>query len=137
MEIKLKRNKFEDNYTLGTLYINDVYFCDTKEDKVRDFGNSTSFDKHIIETDLNSAIPYGTYNISVNFSSFFQRDLPILENVPYFKGVRLHAQVGLGDIVGCILIGINKNGTLTNGSKIESDLVNKIQTSTNVKITIC
>ena len=33
MKLKLIRKYKKSNYTIGKLYINDVYFCDTLEDK--------------------------------------------------------------------------------------------------------
>jgi hypothetical protein len=50
MKLKLIRKYFRETYTIGELFINDNYFCDTLEDKVRD--------KKIKDV---TAIPYGTY----------------------------------------------------------------------------
>ena len=36
MKIKVKRYDFKDTYTVGRMYIDDVYFCYTLEDKVRE-----------------------------------------------------------------------------------------------------
>jgi len=35
MELKLIRKYFKDTYTIGKLYIDGLYFCDTLEDKDR------------------------------------------------------------------------------------------------------
>nr|DAV06131.1 MAG TPA: hypothetical protein [Bacteriophage sp.] len=35
MNLLIKRIAKRDNYTIGKLYIDDVYFCDTLEDKDR------------------------------------------------------------------------------------------------------
>ena len=35
MEIKIKRIARKDTYTIGKMYIDGVYFCDTLEDKDR------------------------------------------------------------------------------------------------------
>lgn len=36
MELTLKRIALRDTYTIGKLYINGVYLCETLEDRVRD-----------------------------------------------------------------------------------------------------
>ena len=36
MKLTLKRIALRPTYTIGKLYIDDVYFCDTIEDTVRD-----------------------------------------------------------------------------------------------------
>ena len=35
MKLKVKRIALKENYTIGRLFIDDVYFCDTLEDKVK------------------------------------------------------------------------------------------------------
>jgi hypothetical protein len=42
MKLLLKRMARKDSYTIGKLYINDEYFCDTLEDKDRGLTQSMS-----------------------------------------------------------------------------------------------
>ena len=44
MKLILKRIALRDTYTIGKLYIDGVYFCDTLEDKVRDLNKNGKFD---------------------------------------------------------------------------------------------
>ena len=44
MKIVLKRIALRDTYTIGKLYIDDKYICDTVEDKVRDINKNGVFD---------------------------------------------------------------------------------------------
>ena len=44
MKLKLKRIALNKDYTIGKLYIDDVYFCDTLEDTVRDLNKNGKFD---------------------------------------------------------------------------------------------
>nr|DAF96408.1 MAG TPA: hypothetical protein [Podoviridae sp. ctG4L18]DAO74144.1 MAG TPA: hypothetical protein [Bacteriophage sp.] len=44
MKLTLKRIALRPTYTIGKLYIDDVYFCDTIEDTVRDTNKSGKFD---------------------------------------------------------------------------------------------
>ena len=44
MKLTLKRIALCQTYTIGKLYIDDDYFCDTLEDTVRDTNKSGKFD---------------------------------------------------------------------------------------------
>ena len=79
MKLLLKRIAQKPNYTIGRLYIDGQYFCDTLEDAVRE--------KKIAGK---TAIPEGTYEVIVNRSPKFKRDLPLLIDVPNFEGIRIH-----------------------------------------------
>lgn len=111
MKLKLKRIFKGDKYTIGHLYINNIYFCDTLEDKVR---NLPKEPKIYGET----AIPAGTYEIDMNTVSpkFKNRSwakkwggiVPRLKNVPYFEGVLIHVGNNKDDTDGCIIVGDNQ-----------------------------
>lgn len=113
MKLKLIRKYFRETYTIGELFINDNYFCDTLEDKVRD--------KKIKDV---TAIPYGTYQVIVNKSPKMKRDLPRLVNVPNYEGILIHRGNTADDTSGCILVGENKvKGKVINSTKYEIRLV--------------
>lgn len=93
MEIKVIRDSFTET-TLGKLYIDGVFFCDTLEDKVRDkkeYGIT--------------AIPAGKYQVVINWSNRFKQYMPLLINVPNYEGVRIHPGNKHEDSHGCILVG--------------------------------
>lgn len=75
MTILLKRIALRDTYTIGKLYIDGQYICDTIEDKVRDLSKEK---KVYGET----AIPYGTYKVLWTYSPKYKKYMPLLENVP-------------------------------------------------------
>ena len=109
MILTLHRAFRKEKYTIGKLYIDGVYFCDTLEDTVRDLNkdgdlNDPGEKKIYSET----AIPYGTYTIIVNKSPKFKRMLPRLLNVPHFEGILIHAGNNPSHTAGCILVGRNK-----------------------------
>ncbi len=66
-ELMLIRYVYSDNSTIGKLYINGEYFCDTLEDKTRD-----------IKVYGETAIPEGTYKVIINMSNRFKVLMPLL-----------------------------------------------------------
>jgi len=125
MKLELKRIAYRDKYTIGRLFINDEYFCDTLEDIPRDI-------KVMNET----CIPKGVYRIIINISNRFKRLMPLLLNVPGFEGIRIHAGNSSQDTSGCILVGENKIvGRLVN-SKATFEKLFAILNNTKETITI-
>lgn len=94
MKLELKREHGTLKYTLGSLYIDGVYFCKTLEDQERE-------EKIKGET----AIPLGTYEVIVTYSNRFGMLMPLLLNVPNFEGIRIHSGNTHEDTEGCILVG--------------------------------
>lgn len=95
--LHLKRETITDKSTIGTLSIDDEFFCYTLEDVVRPkkiFGET--------------AIPPGTYKGIVNMSNRFKKRMPLLIDVPGFRGVRIHSGNTAADTQGCILVGFVK-----------------------------
>lgn len=106
MKLTLKRIALKPTYTIGKLYIDGVYFCDTLEDAVRE--------KKIPNI---TAIPYGTYKVTLRVRSprfstkaafnWCSGYLPRLINVPNFDGILIHSGNSARDSSGCILVGRN------------------------------
>ena len=129
MRLKLKRRYFGEDYTIGSLFIDGVYFCDTIEDKNMDFNRDGDLldpeeDKVYGET----AIPFGVYKIELSMSPRFKRLLPLVLDVKHFTGIRIHRGNTAKDSHGCILPGENKErGKVLNSTKYELSLVAKMQ----------
>lgn len=102
LRLTLKRIALRCDYTVGHLYVDGVKFCDTLEptDRKLECGGSKIMGK--------TAIPRGTYRLTVSNSARFNRRLPLLLNVPHFSGVRIHSGNTAADTQGCILLGLNK-----------------------------
>lgn len=119
MELLLKRIALKDTYTIGKLYVNGSYFCDTIEDKVRDLNKDGDLND-VGEGKIPSltAIPCGKYEITLKVKSpkyslrtnynWCKGYLPRLINVPHFDGILIHAGNTSSDSAGCILVGENK-----------------------------
>lgn len=108
MKLTLKRIALRPTYTIGKLYIDDVYFCDTIEDTVRDLNKNGKFDNGEQKIKGKTAIPYGTYEIKWTYSPRFKKYTPQLMNVPSFEGIRVHAGNTSADTEGCLILGENK-----------------------------
>ena len=108
MKLTLKRIALRSTYTIGRLYVDCNYFCDTLEDTVRDLNKNCKFDNGEKKVYGKTAIPYGTYEIKWTYSPRFKKYTPQLMNVPSFEGIRIHAGNTSADTEGCLILGENK-----------------------------
>lgn len=124
MKLTLKRIFLGLDYTIGKLFVNGDFFCDTLEDLVRDLNKDGDLtDPGETKVYGATAIPYGTYKIIMSMSPKFKRMLPRLVDVPGFEGVLIHAGNTAKDTEGCILVGRNKiKGSLTDSRVTENAL---------------
>lgn len=108
MELRLTRIARRPTYTIGRLYIDGIYFCDTLEDKDRDYNHDGDLDEFGEQkVYAQTAIPSGTYKIILNWSNRFQRIMPLLLDVTGFEGIRIHNGTTAANTAGCILVGEN------------------------------
>ena len=79
MNIILNRIAKKAKYTIGKLYINDKYFCDTLEDTDRGLTQSMT-EQQIGSKKVygETAIPTGTYRIIISYSNKFKKQMPLL-----------------------------------------------------------
>ena len=121
MKLTLKRIALRPTYTIGKLYINDKYFCDTLEDTVRDLNKNGKFDNGERKIKGETAIPYGTYEIKWTYSPRFKKYTPQLMEVPSFDGIRIHAGNSSSSTEGCLLLGENKKVGMVLNSRATID----------------
>ena len=118
MKLTLKRIALRSTYTIGRLYVDGNYFCDTLEDTVRDLNKNGKFDNGEKKVYAKTAIPYGTYEIKWTYSPRFKKYTPQLMNVPSFEGIRIHAGNTSADTEGCLLLGQNKKVGMVLNSRV-------------------
>ena len=119
MKIKVVRVFRKPTYTIGKLYIDDKFFCDTLEDVDR--GINQNMDLKAIEAikvKHSTAIPTGTYTVNMSkvsprfsnrsWSIKYKGIVPQIENVPGYDGVLIHPGNTEEDTSGCLLVGENK-----------------------------
>lgn len=132
MKLMLKRKYLGPDYTIGDLFIDGEFFCNTIEDVVRKLPaacpdtpkgrNCTCKEKVYAQT----AIPAGTYKVTVEYSPRFKRQLPRLHNVPHFIGILIHSGNTAKDSAGCIIVGFNTVKGKVTGSRATSDRLNAL-----------
>ena len=153
MNITLKRVAKKSSYTIGKMYINGTYFCDTLEDTDRGLKQADSLSTiSRVKVPSQTAIPTGTYEVTLDVVSpkfgskaFYKKicngKLPRLLNVPGFDGILIHVGDGPkgADLTsGCLLVGKNTViGQLTNGQNVFKELYKKLlEDKNNITITI-
>lgn len=118
LKIEVIRIAKKPNYTIGKLYIEGQYLCDTLEDAVRPE-----------KIQGKTAIPEGTYQVIMNMSNRFKKIMPLLIDVPNYEGVRIHSGNTPEDTEGCILLGKNtKVGMITDSRLWTEAFYSKINT---------
>ena len=119
MELRLKRIARKETYTIGRLYVDGNYCCDTIEDRDRGLSQSLPVSVNIAKKRKGmTAIPTGRYRVTLEvksprfskFKSYAWCDgyLPRLINVPAFDGILIHAGNTAANTDGCLLVGENK-----------------------------
>lgn len=149
MELKLERKWKKDTYTIGNLYVNGKYFCNTLEDKDRGLKQTddlkTIKDKKVYGE---TAIPTGKYTITINvvspkystvkwYKDLCDGKMPRLLNVPGFDGILMHPGTTALDSFGCILVGKNTAvGKITQSRDYFKKLYKELKKANDKKETI-
>ena len=138
MELTLKRLHKNPTYTIGKLYVDGVYFCDTVEDTDRgmtqQMSNSYNEARKVYGK---TAIPVGRYRVVLSYSDKFKKSLPLLNDVMCFSGVRIHSGNTAEDSLGCIIVGENKiKGGVINSRATMERLMAKLRGQKEIYITI-
>lgn len=152
LELVLKRIAAKDSYTIGRLYVNGKFFCNTLEDIDRKLTDKmTEEEISRIKVYGKTAIPTGTYRITMKRKSpKFSKNpfymivcggyMPRLLRVPGFEGILIHPGKDESNTEGCILVGFNiRKGCLSNSETVWKKLMEKYllpAKKENVPITI-
>lgn len=114
MKIVIDRKWKKPTYTIGMVSIDGkrfgdgVHWCSSLEDADRGLKQSMS-EAEIKKRKIagKTAIPAGEYRVVVTYSPRFQKNLPLLVDVPGYSGVRFHSGNTAADTEGCLLFGEN------------------------------
>ena len=137
MELLVKRVAKKNEYTIGRLYIDGNYTCDTLEDCDRGLTQEMPLEEIKAKKIYGkTAIPTGTYEIDMNTISPKFKDrswakpyggkLPRLLNVPGYEGILIHPLNTAAESLGCIGVGKNSiKGMITDSTRTFHTLMSK------------
>lgn len=121
MKLTLKPRTSTDHTTISELYVDGVFECYILEDVTRPPGSP--------KVPGETAIPAGTYEVTITHSPKFGRLLPLLNDVPGFSGIRIHPGNDEHDTQGCLLPGkaLGSRDTVLHSIAAFSQLFKKLQ----------
>lgn len=140
MKLLVERRWKKATYTIGRLYVDGVWLCNTLEDKDR--GLKKEYGAAVVRSRKvagETAIPTGTYGVAMNVTSpkyaavkwywdLCQGKMPRLLSVPGFDGILIHPGNTALDTTGCCLVGKNtKVGQLTDSRATFEALYKKMK----------
>lgn len=120
MKISLKRIYTNNQYTIGHIYVDGTYVCDSIEDADRGLKDSMTLDEiRSKKIKDKTAIPQGNYKVTMNvisprfskkkyYKDFCGGRLPRITSVKGFDGVLIHIGNTDKDSSGCLIVGYNK-----------------------------
>ena len=128
MRLKLIRDTYSNNSTIGRLYCEEEFLCYTLENKWDD--NKARV----------SCIPEGTYEVTTKeYGRFYERyGHPIVKllDVPERSEILIHKGNYPKDTLGCILVGDSKGkDAVFNSSKTYNKIYNIISSTKSIEIT--
>ena len=149
MILTLKRIYTCKDYTIGHLYVDGSYICDTLEDTDRMLDSSMTLDQIAnIKVKGMTAIPTGRYKVLMNivspkyskskyYMNICKGRVPRLDNVPGYSGVLIHVGNTAADTEGCLLLGYNKvKGQVLNSKVAFEKVYNKLSIAKSIGQTI-
>lgn len=148
MEILVRRIAKRPTYTIGRMYIDGEYVCDTLEDTDRGLKQSMPLEE-IKKKKIygKTAIPTGTYKVTMNvvspkfknktWAKPYGGKLPRLLDVPGYEGVLIHPGNTADSTNGCVLTGINSVvGKVMNSQATFKKVMAILTKGTDITITI-
>lgn len=138
MKLKLVRKYRKETYTIGKLYVDGVYLCDTIEDRDRGLDDSMSLADIMVKKRYGeTAIPYGTYKVEITYSPKYKKMMPEIKNVKGFSGIRIHSGNTAKDTLGCLIVGKNTQvGMVTESRKTYNKLFALLKDAKDISIEI-
>lgn len=108
MKLTIHRRESMGGATIGKLHIDGVFACATLEDEVREIEGVPVLQWKIKGA---TAIPQGSYRVTLEPSPRFGPDTLTIHDVPGFQYIRMHAGNVSADTEGCILLGMQATET--------------------------
>ena len=128
MRITLIRIANRPTYCIGKLYIDGVYFCDVIEDTDRGLKDEmTEEEIKKLKVKGETAIPTGIYPVYITYSPKYKKQMPLIDNVKGYSGIRIHSGNTAKDTEGCLIVGKNKEvGKVLESRKVYNALFREL-----------
>lgn len=128
MKITIERKYKKEDYTIGSLFINGQWICNTLEPRDRGLKQSmTRLEITIAKVFRETAIPCGSYRVVAGLSTKFRARRPYVMDVPGFSGIMIHEGNTVRDTTGCILVGKNTvRGRLTESRQCLGEVMSRV-----------
>lgn len=120
MKLLVERLWKKEDYTIGKLYVDGEFFCNTLEDKDRGLKSTMALAEITkLKKASVTAIPTGTYNVRMDIISpkYSSKEwyikncngakMPRLMEVPGYAGILIHPGNTAKETLGCLLVGKN------------------------------
>ena len=109
MRLTLIRKWNKKDYCIGDLYIDGVWFCNVLEDTDRGLKDEMT-EKEILKLKVKgeTAIPTGIYHVYLTYSPKYKKQMPLIDGVKGYSGIRIHSGNTSKDTEGCLIVGKNK-----------------------------
>jgi len=96
MNLTVTRQIADNECTIGQMSVDGIFECYTLEPPPL---------PNIDPIAPKGCIPPGTYNVTITFSGHFQRDMPLVNDVPNFSEIRIHPGNFPANTEGCCCVG--------------------------------
>lgn len=106
MKIVIWRKYRQDGFTIGRMYIDGKFFCNTLEDTDRGLMQGMNVGE-IMQKKIagKTAIPVGAYKVCRTYSPRFKKLMAQIMKVKGYAGVRIHSGNKSSQTEGCPLLG--------------------------------
>ncbi len=109
LDLHAYRDRFTATATSSVLTVDGKSFGFVCEDTDRRLDTTMSLREILTrKVSAKTAIPVGEYQVKFTWSPKFQREVPLLLDVPGFHGIRIHSGNTEEDTEGCVLPGLER-----------------------------
>lgn len=139
-DMYLKRIAKTDQRTIGQIWIDGKFICDTLENPVRNLPETCPDTPKYAGCKCKekvygkTAIPEGEYWCRVSYSPKFKGNYIEIMDVPHFLGIRIHSGTNVNHTEGCPLVGeynVGYNGFLKHSfeasAKLKKEITKKLK----------
>lgn len=131
LRLMIDRAWKKPGYTISRFFVDGERWCEALEDTDRGLTSSMSTEEIKAKKIYGrTAIPSGKYRVTLTWSPKFKKNLPLVNDVKCYSGIRFHAGNTANDSAGCILLGKNSAvGMVTNSTYWTEQLITAVKSA--------